>query len=1283
MKFLLIHKGLWTAVAGDAGQETHNEKALAVIALNMKDHHLTTVAACKTAKEAWDALEGIYKAKTLARRLQLRRELNNLKKEPAEPLPKYMARAKSIWSDLVTTGHDIKSSEVVWSMLAGLPREYETTIAILEASDKELDLDEILPKLLQVEQRVSRDNESETTALLARDVTKKKPRQPAQARSSPRAPARSDYKEKECYYCGKPGHIKADCRKRAYDEQRQRQRQQRQPTSAVALTAHSAAVSNSNNSSLWMLDSGSSRHLTSNQDLLKNVRPVNNATVITFGNRTTTTPKYEGDVELTTSLPDGSTQLIVLKNVLHVSDLLVNLFSVKQAVKQGATVHFDNGSCTVNVPGVGTVIQAHESDNLFYFEAGLRNEHAIAATAETPQLWHRRFGHLSYDNLARLTKMVEGINVSEADFARAGNQGACEPCIMSKNHRQPFPSSSHKSSSPLELVHMDICGPMPEASLGGNKYVATFLDDYSKLSYVKPVPTKEIVPDIVKTVINQWEKQVGNPVKIVRSDRGGEYINTRLKDFFASKGIVHQTTAPYTPEQNGAAERLNRTLMERVRAMLQDAQVPANLWGEAIGAANYVRNCSPVANQSKTPVELFTSIKPNVSKFRTFGSTAYVHIPKTLRNKLDAVSVKGIFVGYEEASKAYRILLDNEPKILISRNVIFDETTGPHGDNSVDIKDMVNNSLEREDNTDIEDNTAQDVPAVQPDDEDHQPVPDEQPLHQDTTSEGAPEPVQVPARRYPLRDRRPPSEWYRATVAKYQDHPEPKTFEEAVNAPDAERWRQAMDEEIESLHANGTWTVEDLPKGVRPIPVKWVFKIKRDANGNVERYKARLVAKGFKQREGIDYEEVFAPVGKQATLRFILSHASAEDLEVHQLDVKTAFLNGELEEDIFIEQPPGYTDGNRHTACRLHRALYGLRQAPRAWQHKLKQYLEDIRFDTSTADPGLFIKRNKEHNVYVLVYVDDILIIAKDLTTVNETKQALMTAFEARDMGEAQHFLGLEIIRDRKERTLKIKQPRLTSELLNQYGFNDAKTKTTPLSVSTRLTKTDGEELDTEVYPYRSLVGSMLYLSTSTRPDIAQVVGTLARYMSKPTTTHWTAAKGVLRYLAATRDYGIKFGPDKTELTGYCDADYAGDLDTRRSTTGYVFMMNEGAISWSSRLQPTVAVSTTEAEYMAAAHAIKEALWLRKLQADIDYRPRGPVRILCDNQATLHLLKNQVTTPRAKHIDVIYHFARERVSRNEVKFEYHKTSEMLADIMTKPLPETKFVQHSAGLGVIA
>ena len=296
--------------------------------------------------------------------------------------------------------------------------------------------------------------------------------------------------------------------------------------------------------------------------------------------------------------------------------------------------------------------------------------------------------------------------------------------------------------------------------------MATFLDDYSKLSYVKPVPTKDIVPDIVKIVINQWEKQVGNPVKTVRSDRGGEYVNSRLKDFFTTKGIVHQTTAPYTPEQNGAAERLNRTLMERVRAMLRYAQVPAYLWGEAIGAANYVRNCSPVTNQSKTPVELFTGIKPDVSKFRTFGSTAYVHIPKALRNKLDAVSVKGIFVGYEETSKAYRILLDNESKILISRNVIFDETTGSRGDNSVDNKDLVNNSLERDDITDTEDNTAQDVPADQHD-EDNQPVPDEQPLHQDTASEGASEPVQVPVRRYPLRERRPPSEWYRATVAKF------------------------------------------------------------------------------------------------------------------------------------------------------------------------------------------------------------------------------------------------------------------------------------------------------------------------------------------------------------------------------------------------------------------------------------------------------------------------------------------------------------------------------------
>ena len=335
---------------------------------------------------------------------------------------------------------------------------------------------------------------------------------------------------------------------------------------------------------------------------------------------------------------------------------------------------------------------------------------------------------------------------------------------------------------------------------------------------------------------------------------------------------------------------------------------------------------------------------------------------------------------------------------------------------------------------------------------------------------------------------------------------EPTTYEEAVASPEAEQWQQAMDEEFASLMENETWTLEELPPGVRPIPVKWVFKLKTACNGSIERYKARLVAKGFAQREGIDYDEVFAPVSKYATLRTLLAFVAAEDLELHQLDIKTAFLNGDIEEDIYLKQPPGYEEGTSNLVCHLQRALYGLRQAPRQWHARLKKELEEIGFTESEADPGLFIYNDKQGTIYLLVYVDDMLVAAKELSSVEWAKCKIKDIFDARDLGEAQVYLGMLIKRDRANLSLKLSQERMTTQLLSKHQLLDAKPKSVPISTSIKLTKDEGEPLDKEKYGYSQLVGSLLYLTVCTRPDIAQAVGALAKYMAAPTCIHWSCS---------------------------------------------------------------------------------------------------------------------------------------------------------------------------------
>ena len=538
-------------------------------------------------------------------------------------------------------------------------------------------------------------------------------------------------------------------------------------------------------------------------------------------------------------------------------------------------------------------------------------------------------------------------------------------------------------------------------------------------------------------------------------------------------------------------------------------------------------------------------------------------------------------------------------------------------------------------------------------------------------------------RRYPSRQRRPPGQFWVASTALGEVR-EPNTVKEALSSPQAADWQSAMDEEMHSLISNGTWILEQPPPGAKVIPVKWIYKVKRGPDGRIERYKARLVAKGFKQVEGIDFNEVYAPVSKHTTLRAFLAMVAREDMELDHLDVKTAFLNGDLEETIYMQQPPGYEQGAPGVACRLLKSLYGLRQAPRAWHLKLKDKLESMDFKVSSADPGLYILDPLSGPaLYLAVYVDDILPASKSKALMADVKAKLMKSFDTRDLGPATQFLGMQIVRNRSKRTLTLSQERMTAEILNKYGLSDARPRSVPISAGTQLigAKSDDELLDTAQFGYAELVGSLLYLSVCTRPDIAQAVGALSRFMSKPTPAHWSVAKSLLRYLAGTIDYGIFFKPDQLDyFVGHCDADYAGDLDTRRSTIGYVFTFHGAAISWSSRLQPTVAASTAEAEYMSASAAVKEALWLMRLFAELGYGTHA-VNLFSDNQAALSLMKHPITSAKSKHIDVLYHFARERVSRGEIVVSYCPTAEMVADCMTKPLPPAKFVYCRDKMGV--
>jgi hypothetical protein len=477
----------------------------------------------------------------------------------------------------------------------------------------------------------------------------------------------------------------------------------------------------------------------------------------------------------------------------------------------------------------------------------------------------------------------------------------------------------------------------------GNLYFITFIDDYSRKAYVYFLRHKNEAFEKFQEFRNYVENQTGLRIKTLRSDRGGEYINGPFKDYLKKYGIRHQLTAPYTPQQNGIAERFNRTVIEMARTMMHSANLPYIFWAEAVYTATYIRNrCISKALDSRnvTPEEIWTGQKPDVSHLRTFGCDAYTLI-KDQRHKLEPKAEKCILVGYSADSKAYRLWNYDKNRLIISRDVKFNEkraeitiTHEPSAriyplDNPSDKNDENDGNQTDEDEETISKTTSTDDSIIYVERE--KPKPTKRTRNELKSSLGS-------YWENPNSETNSNRISYAYAYATACTFIEPQTYDEAISSDQSTQWKNAMKEEYNSLIENRTWNLTELPKGHNLIDVRWLYKIKQNPDGTIERFKARLVAKGYSQHYGIDYDETYSPVYKLASLRTILSIGATLDLEIHQMDVKTAFLNGEIDTEIYIRQPPGF-EKRGNLVCRLNKGIYGLKQSPRLWNKKIDDFL--------------------------------------------------------------------------------------------------------------------------------------------------------------------------------------------------------------------------------------------------------------------------------------------------------------------------------------------------------
>jgi hypothetical protein len=761
--------------------------------------------------------------------------------------------------------------------------------------------------------------------------------------------------------------------------------------------------------------------------------------------------------------------------------------------------------------------------------------------------------------------------------------------------------------------------------------------------------------------------------------------------------------------------------------MLHSSGLPKYLWGEAVKHAVYLKNRTPtIALDNVTPFEVYFDKKPNLEGLHEFGVKVWVHDVKG--SKLDGRSVIGNWVGFDETSSGHRIYWPEKHSVSVERSVKFDNDAEILVPNSVPLEGKVTSIFQSESEpSTIPDfpqtpvtsptNPLDDNPTVDHlgNDFEHPPADHGRPKRvrqesaalrrlrdgQGFTSNRPSERHQLPrgiqegddAARMAQSD-----DWEvvdldvdsgMAAAMAEADALEP-TYEEARGRSDWPQWKAAIDVELENLRAAGTWDVVERPASSNVVDSKWVFKLKKNADGTIDKYKARLVARGFTQIYGVDYYETFAPVAKLASIRTLLAIAARNDWPIDMFDFHSAFLNGELDddEDIYMEQPPDHpVDDPDRFVVKLHKSIYGLKQAGKKWYDSLSRSLADIGFQKSEADPAVFYAHAGGDVVILAIHVDDCTITSSSVSLQEVFKARIGTKFKLTDLGAISWLLGFTITRDRAARTISLSQHAYISTILRRFNFEDCKPLAMPMDPNTQLTKeqcpTTVEEIaEMKVVPYREAVGSLNWAAVGTRPDISFVVGVLSQYLENPGRVHWEAVKRVFRYLQGTKDWRLTYGGEARGIMGFTDADGASQ-EHRRAISGSVILIDGGAVSWSSKKQELVTLSTTEAEYVATTHAAKEIIWFRRLLGEI-FRPlEYPITLYSDNQSSIALAHTQGQFhARTKHIDIRYHFIRYTIDNGQIQLMYCPTEDMTADILTKALPSGKAKHFARALGLI-
>ncbi|UYV65928.1 hypothetical protein LAZ67_3005902 [Cordylochernes scorpioides] len=1124
-----------------------------------------------------------------------------LKLEEDKDMQQHITTMMELVDKLRTIGETLKDSHITAILLCSLPKSYSNLITMLESRpDDELTLEFTKNKLLDEHTRRVESSKDESTGSKA-------------LKSLHGASSQRREKEKKfCSFCHKPNHSKEECwhyqkrnnsnKEYKYEnfrrgnvpkytnqssvtqEQSTNQRTTKGPNpKALNCTQREASVHN------WFIDSGATSHMAYDESFFTELnREQTQNVVVANGNKLQVKGIGQGEIKVIT--PQGKTDTLLLTKVLYIPELTDNLLSVSAATSNGCKVTFNRDWCTIERDNTALangildngMYRLHLDDNpqTRTFKANVAKQNHCK-NKNCLMLWHDRLGHRNIESIKKIRNenLARGLSLNNCSHSTD-----CVQCIQGKLTETPFPKKTeYRATETLQLVHSDICGPLPTNSLSGKRYFITFTDDYSRYTKTYLLKGKDEAYEKIKDYVISAHTEFGKNIQTIRTDNGREYVNRQVEDFLNQSGIKHQLTVPYSPAQNGVAERKNRSLMEMTRCMLFDSGLPQSLWAEAVTTANYLHNRIPSKATDKTPFELWTNRKPSLKHLKRFGCKAFAYIPKIKRNKLDSKVIEGIFLGYDDRSKGYRILHDTD-NITISRSVKFlEKENGFHLASTKTTSSQV--------------------------------------LSTDLTSSNH--------------------------IGNAEESQEPGTQSENLE-----------DSETEDYLQPGTSTGTQVVTQRRSTrPTKGIPPIRND----YMLYKTEAQAIN---------EETFAPIVKHSTIRAFLAASVYKGMQVIHLDVKTAFLHGDLDKELYMELPEGLHTKQTNEVCKLKKAIYGLKQAGRSWNTKIASTLIKNNFKQSIVDPCLFTKNEENHSIYLILYVDDMLLASDSEIIIQNTVKTLEKEFEIKNLGDPTHFIGIEISRNR-EGELLLSQKNKIQELVERYNLQEAKPTFTP--IESGYPGLSDEKLLPNNVQYQQLIGSLLYLSVVSRPDIAAPVCILSSRNQNPRNCDWNAAKRIVRYLKTTKELELRISNQKPPtLEAYSDATWASDNTDRKSLSGNLFLLGSNPISWMTGKQGCVSLSSTEAELISAAEASQELLWLLDLLKDLELEQKAPIYFHQDNQSCLKICSSKKVYSRTKHIATKIHHLKDLQKKTVIKMIYCPTGDMKADILTKPLPRPTF-----------